>query len=271
MGKFSRGNQLSDKGREIEGKRRKQRLADRGKAQRKESLRRLSKKLIIVLIVLFILIVLVNRQIIKLAEGNLNANYFNTAETFFGDNFLSSIKLFFSEDELESFMVAAHPEISHIEVRSSFFGNTTINVVQNSPAFYWMAGNSLYLGNDEGIIYKPAEAENGLNLPQFRDQASIDVTPGDRVIPPSTLAYITEVETELAVSNLHPDHYVIPEAAREIHIHLKDKAYFVKVSLDRSVVGQLDELFQAIEYIDKTKKDPEQYIDIRTADRVYYK
>ena len=271
MGRYSRGSQLGSSDRMEKSRERKRRLSEKNKAQRREVLKGFAKKLLIVLAVLFGVYLISSAQLLNLNSSQLDSNYQATVDEYFSENPLSRYRLFFNEDELKNYIIQIHPNIGDIDINTPVIGAATISLGEKSPVFYWQTADTLYIGAADGTIYKQAQSEDSLEIPRITDGSSVEQELGDKVISSSTIEYLDSLEEELTNNGLTPVKYEIPTASRQVNVYLSGKKYFVKISLDRSVVGQLDELSRALKFINSSNISVKEYIDLRTPDKAFYK
>lgn len=270
MGKFSRGSQLGDSQRAAGREQRQRQIAERNKLLRRQKTRSFAKKGIIFLAILAVLVIIFDRQFVHYKNDSISEPYLTTVNDYFDKNPLRKSKLFFSSIDLENYVISKHPEVQGFSTNLSFFTNDTFAVTERQPAFVWQIGNSNYLGDSDGILYDASEGVQTSDLLIFKDQSAIAAKPGDKVLSKSTLDYVKQINEDLKTYPLKPSYYSVPAAAREIHIYFEGKPYYVKFSLDRSVVGQLDELKKTYDYITKSNTTVRNYIDLRTEDKAYY-
>lgn len=271
MGKYSRGAQLGNNQRSAGREQRQRQIAERNKAQRAEKTRFFAKKAMIVLAVLVLLLIAYDRQFVRYSEDSIDEAYKSSVDEYFSGNPLRKSKIFFSSEDFKNYIISKHPEVSDVTVGSSVLTDAKIVISQRQPSFIWQSNNKTYIGGEDGVIYDEQSAGQTSDQPVLRDQAGISTKPGDKVITSGTLEYVNQVKDAISSNTqLAVDYIVIPAAAREVHVYIKGKPYFVKFSLDRSVEGQVSELDKSIDYITASKIGVAKYIDLRTEDKAYY-
>jgi hypothetical protein len=270
--KYSRGSHLgatrqSDASRE----QRQQQIAERNRALRQEKTKKYAKMLGLIAGVALILIAVFFLQRIRFDSDSVAEPYRGTIDSYFAQNSLAKSQFFFNAEDLKSYITDKHPEVGEISVSSGLMGQLSVDIKSRQAGFLWAVNSQTFIGDDQGVIYAPADDENASDdMLLLRDQSGVTPEIGSKVISSSALEYARDLNDELSKSNLKVDYFSIPNESREIHMHIVGKPYFVKFSLDRSVVGQTSELQQAIEFIDSSNISFKQYIDLRTEDKAYY-
>jgi len=271
VGRYSRGAQIGDKQRQAVREQRLQQISERNKAARREKTRKFAKRGMIILGALFFMVVLIDRQFVRYDQNNVVEPYRTTINEYFDDNPLRKSKLFFNGQDLSNYITSRHPEVQEFTMSSSLIFDDKFIIETKQAAFVWQSRTQSYLGDFEGVVYATTDGVDASGLPLLKDQTALEPSLGDKVAPSSSLRYVKAIEEELAAGSLKPEFFSIPVAAREVHLDIAGKPYYVKFSLDRSVVGQISELQKAIGYIDKNNVPVRDYIDIRTEDKAYYR
>lgn len=271
MARYSRGVQLNDASRNSSIEQRKLNQQERNLSVRRQQRTVALKKLGFVVLGLLLLVGLYNWQSVKYDPTEIPEDYRLTVDSYFADSPLKRSKLFFSSGDLSNYVINKHSELSSFTVNSSFIGNLSFDAEQKAPAFVWEVNGQKYFGDKDGLLYEYDQTVSTDGVLLIKDSASLAVSPGDKALPSSTLEYIKQIESEQSRAGVSRAYYQVPATAREIRMYLNGKPYYIKFSLDRSVVGQIDELAQAVTYIDKANKRVNEYIDLRTQDKVFYR
>lgn len=271
MARFSRGAQLSNKQVTENREKRRQQIAERNKEMRQDKLKRLTKRGVIFLLLVLVGMYAFNRQFVRFDRDSINGEYLSTIDTYFGEKPLSTSKIFFNKSDLENYIIDKHPEVRAISYKSALIGKDNIEFATKEPTFIWQTDKTKYYGDEDGVIYEEAGSVSNGDLLEIRDGAKLDSQPGDKVASSNLLEYVDEIKSELANRSINIEYFSLPSTSREVHVHLEGKPFYVKMSIDRSVVGQSEELFKTLNYLESSNKAIKEYVDLRTEDRAYYR
>jgi Na+-transporting methylmalonyl-CoA/oxaloacetate decarboxylase gamma subunit len=83
--------------------------------------------------------------------------------------------------------------------------------------------------------------------------------------------FVARLEDDARVEGYPVDHAILPlNKVREIHVYIKDRNEYYKMTIDRSSAVQAEDMGRMIRYLDK-KKVKATYVDLRVEGKAYYK
>lgn len=271
MAKFSRGGQLSDPGRKAQTEQRRLRLSQKVKAERRQKFLGMAKKGLLISMALLGIVFIASQQTISFDSSDLSQEYADTANDYLAENPLGRFKFTFSEEEFSNYIINNNPEVGAVSVNMPIFGQASLTISERSPVFYWSTDQGTLLGDETGVVYRSADNQSELQIPTLKDNSPLSANKGDKVVSSSTLEYIEALSQEFESKAVTVAHYQIPSSSREVYVFPRDKKYYIKISQDRSVVGQVDEASKTMKFLDKSNKQPKEYIDVRVIDKAYYR
>ena len=90
-------------------------------------------------------------------------------------------------------------------------------------------------------------------------------------VSPRVKEFVAHLEDDVKSEGYQVDHVILPlNKVREIHIHIKDRNEYYKMTIDRSSAVQAEDMARMIRYLDK-KKVKASYVDLRVEGKAYYK
>ena len=163
------------------------------------------------------------------------------------------------------------PEVADIAApKSAGIGDTNFTITMRKPVAGWTINDKQYYVDSKGVAFE----QNYFATPgvQIVDESGVSVQSGTATAIASKrfLSFVG-----LVVSTSKSSGYVVTQAVlpsgttRELVIHLKDYSFSVKLSIDRSVGEQIEDMSRAIKYFVGKGQTP-QYIDVRVSRKAFY-
>lgn len=90
-------------------------------------------------------------------------------------------------------------------------------------------------------------------------------------MPGSTITTVRALLDRTEKYDVRIDRLIIPAAPREVHLQPIGDDYIVKFSTERGAGDQLKELAAIRRHLKARNRTPNDYIDVRIADRAYYR
>lgn len=146
-------------------------------------------------------------------------------------------------------------------------GAFLVNV--RKPIVSWLIGERQYFVDADGVPFE----KNYYEIPAVKiiDQSGVQQTEGTAIASSRFLNFVGRAVSESQKYGLSVDEAIIPVATtRQIELRIKDHTYPIKLSLDRPVGEQVEDMQRAIMYLDGKNIKP-QYIDVRVSGKAYYK
>ena len=90
-------------------------------------------------------------------------------------------------------------------------------------------------------------------------------------ISPRVKEFVARLEDDARSEGYLVDHVILPlNKVREIHVFIKERSEYYKMTIDRSSAVQAEDMGRMIRYLDK-KKIKATYVDLRVEGKAYYK
>lgn len=202
---------------------------------------------------------------------NIDSSIYKKAmEKYMEQNPASRIRLLLDRQSLDMFMLQNYPEVLSVtdNGKSSIY-ETNYFFSFRQPVAGWQIDASKYYVDDKGVSFKI----NYFTEPvlQVVDNSGIKLEKGAAIASNSFLAFVGKV-----VSESKKIGYVITEASipldstRELDIKLQGRESVVKLAIDRGVEEQIQDMNNALVYLDGKSIKPV-YVDVRVSDKAYYK
>lgn len=162
------------------------------------------------------------------------------------------------------------PEVYAIQVYKGLPDALKIVVVEYDQSLIWKRGDSNYLIDSEGRIYKDigADASKFGTLPVVEDLAQMKFDIGQKVVSSGFVAFVNNVNTGMAdLANLHPVRYTVQETTFDLNCYTSEGIY-IKFDTSRASKKQLEDLKKVM--IEK-RSEIKEYVDLRVDGWAYYK
>lgn len=179
------------------------------------------------------------------------------------------LRVFLNEDHLQKYVTNVAPEVQSIEVSGATgVATTRFDVTFRKPVASWLIGTTQYYVDKDGISFQV----NHFDRPAVRiiDQSGVPQTSGAAVASSRFLRFVGRTVELSARGGLAIEQAIIPHnTTRQIEVRLVGRAYPIKLSLDRPVGEQVEDMQRAIQFFDENKLTPA-YIDVRVSGKAFY-
>ena len=237
--------------------------------------------LVVVLLVLFCLRLTSDAKVVPVENGAgqvflRDPSVYAAAVTKDLHGLVNGNKLTIDTAKISSDLKEQFPELAAVSVSLPFIGNQPVVYVQPATPKIILAttNNSLYILDSAGralISGKQVHDLAALDVPVVTDQSSIALQVGRVALPGATVQFIDEVVYQLKAAHVPIESLTLPAGTNELHVKPKGVGYYVKYNLygnAREAAGTHIALQQRLA---KEHKTPQEYVDVRVENRVYYK
>ncbi len=182
-------------------------------------------------------------------------------------------KFTFDTTSFSHSLTQRYPEIAQAQVSLPLFGNVpTVYIQPSSTALIFVAKDKRsYLVNTEGYVIAGNNGKAASTTPVVIDQSGIQPKVGSQALPYNDIRSIQLIVGELRDKKIAINSLVLPLAAQRLEVHLAGKSYYVKFSLHEKVQQQIGAYVAVQRKLDREGTKPKEYVDVRVADRVYYR
>jgi cell division septal protein FtsQ len=177
---------------------------------------------------------------------------------------------------LERRIVTQLSSVQAVRVTRELPGTIKVVVQEKTPALLLLAANTYYFVDAEGIAYEQAKLENlpGIVIPTIKNKdTDANVIIASPVVSADLVKFVTAIQKELPnqIGAQVVDIFIPSLAAREVSFRL-DNNWEIRFDTTRPAENQLSLLKQVLDTtIPPADKPSIEYIDLRIADRIYYK
>lgn len=206
-------------------------------------------------------------------------SYVKTAREFSASSPGNGFGFSLNTAALGEYLVAHHREIQAVKVHRQLFATKPqIEVTLRHPVLIWQTSHDsqAFYVDANGISFSfDAYSNKDAGLVHVNDESGVPAQLGVPVASSRQISFLGQLVGQIATSSdgkITVAKIVFPPSStKEIDVYLTGRNYFAKVYLDRSGRAQAEELMTAVSTLQQKGKQPSQYIDVRVAERVFYK
>jgi hypothetical protein len=175
-----------------------------------------------------------------------------------------------NQGSLTSYLAQVVPEVKDaIDGGTVGFATGQFDLTFRKPVVGWLIANNQYYVDDNGVSFQV----NYFDQPPVKiiDQSGVPQTTGTTVASSRFLRFVGQAVTLARASGLTITQAIIPaNTTHQIEVIVTGHAYPIKLSLDRPVGEQIEDMQHALAFFD-TKGQHPQYVDVRVSGKAYYK
>ena len=233
---------------------------------------------LVVCVSLFIIVSQYTAGIVTSINGDSSiqprSDYTETLQAYFGVSPLERLRFMTNEKQLQRYVQTSHPEVASVSIDGGAgFGKTQVQIVTRKPVASWqIGGQRAYVdttGRAFSINYYPETLgvsiidNSGITLERAR---------GREIASDAFLSFVGRVVgLTKKLTNYRVGSVTIPRSTtRQIEIRLKGVAYPIRLSSNRGVGEQVEDMDRAIQWFNKRGVSP-QYLDVRVERKVFYR
>ncbi len=183
---------------------------------------------------------------------------------------IERLRLFTNEAALSDYVKRMASEVEAVQVAGAAgFATGQFDLTLRQPIAGWLIGNAQYFVDSSGIAFQV----NYFDQPPVMiiDQSGVPQTAGTAVASSRFLSFVGRAVAVAKQYNLTVEQAIIPSGTtRQVELRVAGHKYPVKLSLDRPVAEQVEDMQRAIAYLDSKGASPE-YVDVRVSGKAYYK
>lgn len=196
--------------------------------------------------------------------------YQRAVDDYFAEHPFERMRFALNTDQLTQYLQQVVPEVASVETAGAAgIATTQLDVTFRHPIAGWLIGSKQYYVDKDGVPFQL----NYFEQPKVKiiDQSGVPQTAGTAVASARFLRFIGRT-VDLAQANaLTVEQAIIPtNTTRQVEIKVAGHPYPIKLSLDRPVGEQVEDMQRAISYFDSKQVTP-QYIDVRVSGKAYYR
>jgi hypothetical protein len=225
-------------------------------------------------IALYGLIAQFTAQVVTRAPGiatALDDSYAHTIQSYYAARPIERLRFLTNQSALEQFMKARLPEVASVRVGGQVsFGVSDFTLTMRRPLAGWTIRDKRQYVDDTGTAF----SRNYYPTPavQIVDNSGIRPENGQTVVASNRfLAFVGRTVGIAKQYGYTVTQVVIPAATtRQIELRLEGKEYPVKLSIDRKIGEQVEDMDRTIRWFESRQQKP-QYIDVRVSGKAFYR
>lgn len=183
---------------------------------------------------------------------------------------LERLRFMLNEDELTKYVVGVVPEVANVRTGGATgFATSQFDLTLRKPVAGWLIGSQQYYVDENGLPF----LVNHFEQPQVKiiDKSGVPQTTGTTVASGRFLRFVGRTVTVAKAYGLTISQAIIPaNTTHQVQVMVAKRNYPIKMSLDRPVGEQVEDMRNALRYFDKQPRKPK-YVDIRVSGKAYYK
>lgn len=183
---------------------------------------------------------------------------------------LERLRFALNEEQLSTYLKQQVPEVLDAHVNgASGFATSHFDISFRQPIASWLIGSQQYYVDKNGESFRV----NYFDSPTVKiiDESGIPQTAGTAIASSRFLQFVGRVVDTAKTRGMTVEEAIIPAGStRQINIKINGHAYPIKLSLDRPVGEQVEDMQRAVAYLDSKGIVPE-YVDVRVSGKAYYK
>lgn len=184
-------------------------------------------------------------------------------------NPLGRFHFFLNQSDMTNYVSGIAPEIENVVQKSMLgIGVTDFNVKMRSPVAGWEIDGKQYYVDASGIPFE----DNYFASPEVKiiDNSGASLQTGEASVSRRFLGFVGLVVSLVRSSGYTVTQAVLPaNTTRQLEIKLKDINLSVKMSIDRPVGEQVEDMSRAVKYFVSHSQMPS-YIDVRVSGKAFY-
>lgn len=195
--------------------------------------------------------------------------YEKAINDYLGKNPVERLRFALNKTNLNSYLTEKLPEVDDLSrVEFGAIGESTYALTMRRPVAGWMINNKQYFVDSKGMAFdRNYYANPGVEI---IDQSGIGVQQGLAVASNRFLSFVGRVVALSKTNGFIVQQAIIPaDTTRQLEIRLKDVAPLVKLSIDRPVGEQVEDMSRSLNYLSSHGLAPG-YIDVRVSGKAFY-
>lgn len=199
-----------------------------------------------------------------------NKDYEKVVQEYLGINPMSRFHFLMDEANLSNYVSSKLPEALSVDQSGIVgIGQTGFIITMRKPVASWTINNKQYYVDSSGVAF----TKNYFTTPGVKvvDNSGITVQSATAVVSNRLLSFVGLVVSTAKTSGYTVTQVTLPiDTTRELDISLKECSYYIKLSIDRPVGEQIEDMSRAVKYLVSKGRVPG-YVDVRVSGKAFYK
>ncbi len=198
------------------------------------------------------------------------SRYINAIQDYLDANPLERLSFFLDQSRLTAFVSSKLPEVLSVKlIGMKNVGQTDYRLTMRQPIAGWVINSKQYYVDDKGVSF---EINYFLNPSvQIIDNTGTPIQAGTMSVSKRLLGFVGLVVSEANKYGYQTEKAILPAGTmREVDINITDIKPTIKLTVDRAVGEQVEDMSRAINYFSSHALDPA-YIDVRVSNKAFYR
>lgn len=204
------------------------------------------------------------------ASSGLDPSYAKTIDSYMSSQPLERLRFVTNVDHLSEYLQEKSPEIASVAIDGSAgLGKSVFTVTLRHPTVGWSINGKQAYVDATGTAFE----RNYFAAPtvQVVDKSGVQVQAGQALASNRFLGFVGRAVGLAKNQNFTVTQVIIPEGTtREVELQLQGISYPVKLSIDRGVGVQVEDMARAIRWLQAHGQVP-QYLDVRVSGEAFYR
>lgn len=202
--------------------------------------------------------------------GDVGSTYKEAIQAYFGTRPIERFRFLTNHDALNEYVKQKLPEVASVRVAGSAgLGKSLYSLVMREPLVGWTIEGKRQYVDASGTPFE----KNFYPAPsvQVVDNSGARSEGGQVIASNRFLAFVGRTVGLAKAQGYVVTQVTVPVATtRQVELRLEGVGYPVKMSIDRSVGEQIEDMVRLIRWFQSRKETP-QYIDIRVSGKAFYR
>ncbi len=225
-------------------------------------------------IILWLLTQLTARVVVSVSDTTISrpvdtTMYQKAINDYLGINPVSRLRFAMNQSDLSDYLSQTLPEVANVEqVGLSTIGESDFFVTIRKPVAGWKIDNKQYFVDAKGVAFE----RNYYSNPsvQIVDDSGATLQQGATVASNRFLGFVGRVVALSGERGYTVVQAILPAGTtRQLEIRIKDVAPLVRLSIDRPVGEQIEDMSRSLGYF--VGRETPKYIDVRVSGKAFYK
>jgi len=203
-------------------------------------------------------------------SSNLDPSYAKTIDDYLSSQPLERFRFVTNVEHLGEYLQSKSPEIASIAIDGSAgLGKSVFTVTLRHPIVGWSINGKQEYVDNSGTSF----AHNYFAAPavQVVDKSGIQVQAGQAIASNRFLGFVGRAVGLTKNQGFTVVQVIIPEGTtREVELQLQGISYPIKLSIDRGVGEQVEDMARAVHWLQTHGQTP-QYLDVRVSGEAFYR
>jgi hypothetical protein len=198
------------------------------------------------------------------------SRYEKVIQDYLSINPMSRLHFLLDNTALTAYVSSRLPEVASVKQRGiAGLDGTSFVITMRTPVAGWVIENKQYYVDSKGVSFE----HNYFSEPvvQIVDDSGITSQTGTTVASKRFLRFVGRVVSLSKTSGYTVTQAVLPaNTTRQLAIRVKECNFLIKLSIDRPVGEQVEDMSRAVKHLIGQGRTPS-YVDVRVSGKTFYK